>query len=61
MKLLFDQNVSHKLVHRLTDIFPNASHVKTVNLANEDDYAVWKFALENDFTIVTQEFIHKIY
>ncbi|WP_348535441.1 DUF5615 family PIN-like protein [Komarekiella delphini-convector] len=28
MKLLFDQNLSRKLVTRLADIFPNASHVQ---------------------------------
>ncbi|MDF5722677.1 MAG: DUF5615 family PIN-like protein [Rhizonema sp. PD37] len=28
MKLLFDQNLSRKLVNRLADIFPNSSHVQ---------------------------------
>ncbi|MBI1768465.1 MAG: DUF5615 family PIN-like protein [Bacteroidetes bacterium] len=55
MKLLFDQNLSHKLVDRLSDIFPNSSHVKTYNLSKEDDHAVWKFALENDFIVETQD------
>ncbi|MBI2472649.1 MAG: DUF5615 family PIN-like protein [Planctomycetes bacterium] len=27
MKLLFDQNLSPRLVERLTDIFPNSTHV----------------------------------
>lgn len=55
MKLLFDQNLSHKLVDRLADIFPDSSHVKICNLSTEDDFVVWKFALENNFTIITQD------
>ncbi|NJN31609.1 MAG: DUF5615 family PIN-like protein [Synechococcales cyanobacterium RM1_1_8] len=33
MKLLFDQNLSRKLVERLADIFPESSHVQFHNLA----------------------------
>ena len=55
MRLLFDQNLSHKLVIRLADIFPDSSHAKVLGLSNEVDFVVWKFALENRFTIVTQD------
>jgi len=55
MRLLFDQNLSHRLLDRLSDIFPESSHVKAHDLSKEDDYVVWKFARENDFTIVTQD------
>jgi predicted nuclease of predicted toxin-antitoxin system len=30
MKLLFDQNLSPKLVRRLADLFPDSSHVQAV-------------------------------
>ena len=30
MKLLFDQNLSPKLVNRLADLFPDSSHVQSV-------------------------------
>ena len=55
MKLLFDQNLSRKLVYRLADIFPEASHVQFHNLAEKTDTEIWKFAKENDFCIVTQD------
>jgi predicted nuclease of predicted toxin-antitoxin system len=31
MKLLLDHNLSYKLVGRLTDMFPDAEHVRNVN------------------------------
>ncbi|MBS1489509.1 MAG: DUF5615 family PIN-like protein [Bacteroidetes bacterium] len=55
MNLLFDQNLSYKLVNRLADVFPNASHIKDFSLSNEGDIKVWDFAQKNDFTIVTQD------
>lgn len=55
MKLLFDQNLSRKLVTRLADIFPNASHVQLQGLAEKTDTEIWDFAKLNDFCIVTQD------
>ena len=55
MKLLFDQNLSRKLVTRLADIFPNASHVQLHGLADKTDTEIWDFAKLNDFCIVTQD------
>lgn len=55
MKLLLDQNLSRKLVTRLADIFPNASHVQLHGLAEKTDTEVWDFAKLNDFCIVTQD------
>ncbi|MGB3402338.1 MAG: DUF5615 family PIN-like protein [Microcoleaceae cyanobacterium] len=55
MKLLFDQNLSRKLVTRIADIFPNASHVQFHGLAQKTDTEIWEFAKSNDFCIVTQD------
>lgn len=55
MKLLFDQNLSFKLVQKTSDIFPESSHVKFHNLQEKDDILVRQFALENRFIIVTQD------
>lgn len=55
MKLLFDQNLSYKLISRLSDIFPDSTHLKFHNLSFEDDLAIRNFALNHDFTIVTQD------
>ena len=39
---------------RLSDVFPNASHVQFHRLAEKADTAIWNFAKLNDFCIVTQ-------
>ena len=55
LKLLFDQNLSRKLVSRLADVFPDSSHVQFHDLAEETDTKIWEFAKLNDFCIVTQD------
>ncbi|MCL1467273.1 DUF5615 family PIN-like protein [Argonema galeatum] len=55
MKLLFDQNLSRKLVTRLADIFQNASHVQFHALTDADDSEIWEFAKIEGFCIVTQD------
>ncbi len=55
MKLLFDQNLSRKLVNRLADVFPDSSHIQFHDLAEETDTKIWDFAKLNDSCIVTQD------
>ena len=55
MKLLFDQNLSPKLVNRLADLFPGSSHVQSAGLDAADDNQVWQYAKQNGFTIVTKD------
>ena len=55
MKLLFDHNLSPKLVNRLGDLFPNSNHVYYLNLDQVEDRLVWQYARENNFTIVTRD------
>lgn len=55
MKLLFDQNLSRKLVTRLADVFLNTSHVQFHELAEKTDTEIWNFAKLNNFWIVTQD------
>jgi predicted nuclease of predicted toxin-antitoxin system len=50
MKLLSDQNLSPRLVHRLADLFPNSSHVMEVGLDQSLDYA-----RQHDYLIVTKD------
>ena len=52
MKLLFDHNLSYKLAGRLADLFPDAEHVRNVNLHEADDRTVWEYARASGFTIV---------
>ena len=40
MKLLFDHNLSYKLVGRLADLFPESVHVRNIDLHEADDRTV---------------------
>ena len=55
MKLLFDHNLSPRLVDRLVDIYPDASHVSLVDLDLASDRQVWTYAGTNDYIIVTKD------
>jgi predicted nuclease of predicted toxin-antitoxin system len=55
MKLFFDHNLSPRLVQRLADLYPDASHVALVGLERASDTAVWAYAQTNDFIIVTKD------
>jgi len=55
MKLLFDQNLSHRLCDELSDLFPGAAHVRLLGLAEAVDHMIWEFARANDFTIVSMD------
>jgi predicted nuclease of predicted toxin-antitoxin system len=55
LKLLFEQNLSRKLVTQLADVFPDPSHVQFYGLEVNTDTAIWEFAKNNDFCIVTQD------
>jgi len=55
MKLLFDENLSPKLVAKLADLFPDSNHVEHVGFGSADDRSVWEYAQNNDFIIVTKD------
>jgi predicted nuclease of predicted toxin-antitoxin system len=55
MKLLFDQNISFRILNRLPDSFSGSSHVKTEGLMNVSDIGIWEYARKNEFTIVSQD------
>ena len=53
MKLLFDQNISFRVLKKLNSDFLEAVHVADVGLNNVNDIDIWKFAKQNQYTIVT--------
>ena len=53
MKILFDQNISFRLVKRINDIFPEAEQVRNLGLENSTDQEIWNYAKEKDYTIIT--------
>lgn len=55
MKLLFDQNLSPRLVSRLSDIYPNSSHVFLEGLEQANDQEIWQYSCDNDYIIVTKD------
>ena len=55
MKLLFDQNLSPKLVKRLANLFPDSSHVQSEGLDCAGDDKVWEHARLNGFALVTKD------
>jgi predicted nuclease of predicted toxin-antitoxin system len=55
MKLLFDHNLSPRLVNQLADLFPESTHVYTLGMDQSDDREVWTCAQNNGFTIVTRD------
>lgn len=55
MKLLFDHNLSPKLIHRLAELFPNSNRVYHLGLDQVEDRQVWQYAKLHDFTIVTRD------
>lgn len=53
MKLLFDQNISFRILSKIEINFPEAKQVRQLGIENYSDLEIWKFARENEYTIVT--------
>lgn len=55
MRLLFDQNISHKILKHLPDKYGYSTSIKQENLINAPDKQIWEFARINNYIIVTQD------
>ncbi|HEX5242985.1 MAG TPA: DUF5615 family PIN-like protein [Tepidisphaeraceae bacterium] len=55
MKLLFDQNLSHKLVVQLAAEFPGSAHVRDCGLTRAPDPEIWSYAAAQGFVIVSKD------
>jgi predicted nuclease of predicted toxin-antitoxin system len=55
VKLLFDENLSRKLVQRLADLYPGSAPVVGVDLMTSPDREIWDFARANGFTVVSTD------
>ena len=55
MKLLFDENLSHKLGVRLAELYPESAHVVEFGLLESADREIWEFAKAGDFVIVSTD------
>ncbi len=55
MKLLFDQNLSRRLVISLQSDFPQSVHVQDAGLSKSSDETVWNYAKANGLVIVSKD------
>jgi predicted nuclease of predicted toxin-antitoxin system len=55
LKLLFDENLSARLVALLAREFPGSIHVDQCGLHGDSDRAVWEFAATHGFTIISKD------
>jgi predicted nuclease of predicted toxin-antitoxin system len=56
MKILIDQNISFRLLQRIDHVFPEATHVKNLNLINADDFSIFIYARRHGFqAVLTQD------
>jgi predicted nuclease of predicted toxin-antitoxin system len=55
VKLLFDHNLSHRLLHALQSEYPDSQHVRNIGLAEASDEAIWRHAIQQGFTIITKD------
>ena len=55
MRLLFDENLSPKLVGLVQDEYPGSTHVRDVGLRGAPDRRIWEHARNNGFAIVSKD------
>jgi predicted nuclease of predicted toxin-antitoxin system len=55
MKLLFDHNLSPRLVKLLTDVYPNSNHLYLMGLDQKSDNIIWEIAKKDNYIIVTKD------
>ncbi len=55
MRLLFDENLSPRLVDELATEFPGSLHVRSVGLRGSDDVTIWKYAGKHSLVIVSKD------
>jgi predicted nuclease of predicted toxin-antitoxin system len=62
VSLLFDENISRKLVARLADLYPAARHVVTDGLERASDTEIWSLAAADGLVVVTRDsdFMHRL-
>jgi predicted nuclease of predicted toxin-antitoxin system len=55
VKLLFDHNLSPRLVRSLADIYPDSNHVYPLRLDQVSDREIWEYARREGFLVVTKD------
>jgi predicted nuclease of predicted toxin-antitoxin system len=55
VKLLFDENLSPRLVDVLGREYPGSVHVRSVGLRGAEDARIWQYAREHELAIVSKD------
>lgn len=55
MRLLFDENLSFRLVVALADIYPESAHVRDAGLLGATDLAIWRYAGQHGFLLTSKD------
>ena len=61
MKLLFDNNISFRIVKILQPVFPGCLHISSCGLSTPaSDLEIWNYARANNLAVVTfdEDFVH---
>ena len=53
MKLLLDENISHRLLKLIDEDFPGSIHVNFADVPLRTDHVIWNYAKAHHFTILT--------
>lgn len=66
MRLLFDDNISYRIVKKVAEVFPGCQHVNRTGLsAPAPDKAIWEYSQKYDYVVVTFdddfEDLHNLY
>ena len=55
MKLLLDQNISYRLVARLSVEYPDTTYIRFLGMEGANDATIWRFAHQEGYGIVTHD------
>ncbi|MCE2996152.1 MAG: DUF5615 family PIN-like protein [Cyclobacteriaceae bacterium] len=55
VKLLFDENISFRIVKGIQHKFPESTHVHLSMVGKQTDHTIFSFARDNGFTLVTSD------
>ncbi|QDU65027.1 DUF5615 family PIN-like protein [Engelhardtia mirabilis] len=55
MRLLLDQNLSHRMLSGLEQAFPGSKHVRDFGMESTDDEGIWELAKSEGFAIVSKD------
>lgn len=53
MKLLFDEDISFRILKKIANVFPDSVQIDRAGLKGHSDRDVWNFAKTNKYTIVS--------